>query len=248
MKNYRERIYQSYIESQFGSGHDIEKINSDYKLHSRYFKKNYLKFLPENKEAMILDAGCGLGHFLFFAKKNGYKNVKGIDISKQLVELCVKNGLEAHATDLFTFLEDKAQSFDVIIFNDVIEHLTKDEIVTILDLMNAALKDGGCIIIKTPNMANPFTAAGGRYIDFTHEIGFTEASMKEILSVTNFKNVTVIGTDIYIIYENPLNYLAKLFAYIISKFLYVMSYLFGRKTLKIYEKDIIAIGYKSESK
>lgn len=247
MKNYRERIYQSYIESQFGEAHSIEDMKSEYKLHDRYFKKNYQQFLPANRESAILDAGCGLGHFLHYAKEAGYKNVIGIDVSKQLAEFCKTNGLNAFATDLFSFLEDKKNSYDVIIFNDVIEHLTKDEIVNLLDLMNAALKDGGCLLVKTPNMTNPFTAAGGRYIDFTHEIGFTEGSMLEILKVTRFENIKIIGTDVYVLYENPLNYLAKFVAFLMSKFLYVMSYMYGRKTLKIFEKDILAIAYKKKS-
>ena len=246
MKDYRERIYQDYISSQFGSGHSIENLHKDYLIHQRYFKKNYQKFLPSNKDAKILDAGCGLGHFLFFAEQSGYKNVIGIDVSNELVELCKKKGYNAIATDIFSFLEGHRNAFEVIIFNDVIEHLRKEEIINFLDLMYASLIPGGCLLIKTPNMANPFTAAGGRYIDFTHEIGFTEASMREVLTVTKFKNIKIIGTDIYVIYENPLNYIAKFIAFIISKYLFVMSYLYGRKTLKIFDKDILAIGYKNE--
>ena len=88
--------------------------------------------------------------------QHGYKGDCCCNCKYQLKLFCHPMNGENKA---FGFLEDKVKSFDVIIFNDVIEHLTKDEIVTILDLMNAALKDGGCIIIKTPNMANPFTAA-----------------------------------------------------------------------------------------
>jgi len=244
MKDYRERIYQDYISSQFGSGHSIENLDKDYLIHQRYFKKNYQKFLPPNREAKILDAGCGLGHFLFFAEQSGYKNVVGIDVSNELAELCKEKGYNAIATDIFSFLAEHKNAFDVIIFNDVIEHLTKNEILNLLDLMYAALSEGGCLLIKTPNMANPFTAASGRYIDFTHEIGFTEASLKEILVVTKFTGIKVIGTDIYVMYGNPLNYLAKLFAFVFSKILYLFSYLYGRKTIKIYEKDILAIAYK----
>ncbi|HET6721785.1 MAG TPA: class I SAM-dependent methyltransferase, partial [Chitinophagaceae bacterium] len=206
--------------------------------------KNYQKFLPSNRDARILDAGCGLGHFLFFAEQSGYKNVTGIDVSIELIALCKGRGYNAVVTDISSFLAAHKNAFDVIIFNDVIEHLTKDEIINLLDLMNASLTNDGCLLIKTPNMANPFTAASGRYIDFTHEIGFTEASLKEILVVTRFANVRVIGTDIYVMYQNPLNYLAKFFAFTLSKILYLLSYLYGRKTIKIYEKDILAIAYK----
>jgi 2-polyprenyl-3-methyl-5-hydroxy-6-metoxy-1,4-benzoquinol methylase len=243
-REYRDRIYREYVSSQFGHGHDVNALSSEYKVHSRYFKKNYEKYLPKNKECRILDAGCGMGHFLYFVKELGYKNVIGIDTSQELVELCRKNGLVAQVNQISSFLKENESSFDVIVFNDVVEHLGKEEIVEILDLMHLSLKDGGCLMIKTPNMANPITAAGGRYIDFTHEIGFTEASLREILVVTRFRNIRVFGTDIYIFYGNPINYLARFSAFMISRLLYLLSYLYGRGTLKIYEKDLLAVANK----
>lgn len=243
-KSYRQRIYKDYLGSIFNTGRNVDNIEKEYKDHFLYFKKNYSRFLPSDKNAKILDAGCGLGHFLSFLKKLGYSNASGIDLSEELVDFCKQKGFNAEASDFFDYLKKNKNTFDVIVINDVIEHLFKEEIVDLLDLMNESLKKGGCVIIKTPNMANPITAASSIYIDFTHETAFTETSMKEILSVTNFKNIVVIGTDIYVFFYNPINYLAKFFAFLSSKYFYLLYWLYGRKSLKIFEKDLLAVAYK----
>lgn len=77
----KEQIYDKYITTHFGTIH--EKEAGEFETYYKYFKKNYLKHLPESKESKILDIGCGMGHFLYFLEKEGYKNYLGIDISKE---------------------------------------------------------------------------------------------------------------------------------------------------------------------
>jgi 2-polyprenyl-3-methyl-5-hydroxy-6-metoxy-1,4-benzoquinol methylase len=54
---------------------------------------NYLKNeLPENREAKILDIGCGFGLFLSKIKELGYTNVSGVDIDVDAVNFCKEKG------------------------------------------------------------------------------------------------------------------------------------------------------------
>lgn len=240
---YRKKIYASYVTNGFGETHTNEKM---YQIQKKYFKKNYLKYLPEDKNARICDLGCGCGEFVRFLVETGYKYVTGVDTSVENIERCnslnMKNALLL-CEDIEKFLDENDEKFDAIVFNDVIEHLTKDEIIVILCKIQENIKDFGCVLIKTPNMANPFVNTAGRYIDFTHEIGFTEYSMRQVLRATDYKNIKIIGTDIYVM--NPIiSIIAKLFSKIINIFLYLFSYLYGRKEIKIFEKDILAIAWK----
>ena len=92
-------------------------------------------------------------------------------------------------------------------------------------------------------MANPFVSTAGRYIDITHEIGFTEVSMRQVLRATGFKNIHIVGTDVYVL--NPVvSSIAKIVSKVINLFLYILSSLYGRTSLRIFEKDILAIAYK----
>lgn len=53
--------------------------------------KNHLKHLPNEKDTRILDLGCGMGHFLYFLKANGYNNYLGIDFCDENIKFCRDN-------------------------------------------------------------------------------------------------------------------------------------------------------------
>lgn len=241
MSKWKDRVYASYMSNGFADAHNMKK---EFELHSRYFKKNYLGFMPKDKNKYILDLGCGMGHFLYFCEKCGYKNCIGIDTSRENIDFIKRRGtLQVYLSSITDFLKDKEEQFDVIVLNDVIEHLTKEEIFDVLPAVMKAMKKGGVFLVKTPNMANPFVSTAGRYIDITHEVGFTETSMRQVLRATGFKNIEIIGTDVYVL--NPvISIIAKVLSKIINAFLYILSALYGRKSLKIFEKDILAVAYK----
>lgn len=244
MGNWKQRVYDSYISNGFGDAHSLKK---EFDISNRYFKKNYLRFMPNDKEKKILELGCGMGQFYYFCKQNRYFNYEGIDVSKENIDF-IKENIDSSAKvaviDIMEYLEKAGEEIvDVVIFNDVIEHLTKEEIITTLDGIHKVLKKNGIVMIKTPNMANPYVNTSGRYIDITHEVGFTETSMKQVLRATRFTDIVILGTDIYVL--NPIiSILAKVFSKIKNSIMYFNSVLYGRTSLKIYEKDILAIARK----
>lgn len=241
-KNYRDYLYDDFADI-LHTALITGKLEKEREVITKYFKKNYLPYFPTDRNAKILDLGCGLGNYLLAAQKFGYKNVLGVDGSPQVVEFCQKDGLKCIHADAISFLKSNQEKYDVIIFNDIIEHLTRDEMFEILFLIKDTLNRGGCVLIKTPNMANPITGLAGRYIDLTHEIGFTEGSMMHVLKTVSFKKVKIIGADIYVS-PVPLIYLLKLCAKINNFIWYMFNCLYGRTTIKIFDKNIIAIAYK----
>ena len=86
----------------------------------------------------------------------------------------------------------------LIVLNDVIEHLEKQELFDLLDAARNALTEGGTLFIKVPNMANPYTGATSFALDFTHQLVFTEISLRQVLLATDFSDITIIGADIYV--------------------------------------------------
>lgn len=188
-----------------------------------------------------------MGQFYYFCLKSGYRRYEGIDLSDENIEYIKKNvDSKAHIykIDIFEFLKNcRNDKYDMVIINDVIEHLTKDEIFDLMDEVMRILKPGGGFVIKTPNMANPLVAAAGRYIGFDHEIGFTEISMREVLRACGYCSIKIIGTDIYVL--NPfISIVAKLASKLMNIILWFFSALYGRTSLKIFEKDILALAYK----
>ncbi len=237
----KKKLYSRYISTHFGKIHDND---NDFSLHYRYFRKNYLKHLPADKNAKIVDLGCGMGHFLNFLVKEKYCNYTGIDASEENIDFCRKNNFNAVLGDIFEFLKDTKETYDVIVLNDIIEHLEKSEIILLLQLIFKALHHDGCLIIKTPNASNPIMASSSRYYDFTHELIFTEESMSQVLRITGFSRISVYPQDLYIFYYNPLNYLAIVSNFLLNGIFRVLFMFYGRKTTKIFTKNFIAVAIK----
>lgn len=241
-KGYRDYIYGNYTET-LEKSLVSKNLNKEREMIYKYFRKNYLPYFPKNKNCRILDMGCGLGEYLLAVKRCGYNNVVGVDTSDSIVEFNRRQGIKCIHSDAKLFLGDKKNIYDVILFNDVIEHFKKEELFEVLELLREALRTGGRVIIKTANLSNPVTGASSRYFDLTHEVGFTEVSMRQMLLAANFAKVKVIGADIYVCCL-PFVYVLKIFAKAINFIWYLLNCLYGRTTVKIFEKNLIAIAYK----
>lgn len=104
-------------------------------------------FLEEAKPGKLLDIGCGNGSFLQQMQEKGW-DVVGTDFDSKAVETANQQGLEVYVGDLST-IQFKANSFDAITLNNVIEHLY-DPLQTLKECRRI-LRDQGQIVIVTPN-------------------------------------------------------------------------------------------------
>ncbi len=183
------RFYSHYVTdhtSHLYGQVTVEGIRKQFPVWKKYFGK----FLPDRRDADILEIGCGYGGFLYFLQTLGYQNSSGVDVSEEQAELAgtleIKNVMKC---DLLEFLQGKNEKYEVVFARDIIEHFSKDEIMRVLDLVFRALKCNGLFIIYTPNAESPF---GGRYRygDFTHEIAFTESSLHQVMKLTGFNEIS----------------------------------------------------------
>ncbi len=101
------------------------------------------------KNLSLLDVGCGPGLFVKAAEERGWA-AQGVDISSSAVEFGKKNlGVHLFCGSLeeMHFEEDR---FDVILFQDVVEHLFDP--LTVLGEVYRVLRRGGVVFISTPNL------------------------------------------------------------------------------------------------
>ncbi|MBN8501071.1 MAG: class I SAM-dependent methyltransferase, partial [Sphingomonadales bacterium] len=50
---------------------------------SEYYDRNYRRFLPADRNAPIIDIGCGDGDFVRYAHGLGYRNITAVDIDHE---------------------------------------------------------------------------------------------------------------------------------------------------------------------
>lgn len=200
---YRSKIYESYVSTGYG---DINKRISTERIVISY-THNYMRHLGDNKQKRILEIGCGMGHFQEFLRRSGFANTIAIDIGPEQIDYCKEHidGEFILVKDSNKYLASNQQTYDIIVMNDVIEHFTKSETLAILDSIRQAMRPGGRLILRTPNMA-AFFAAASRYGDFTHENGFTERSARQVLAASGFYKVRCYPERSYI--QSPLMRLA----------------------------------------
>jgi 2-polyprenyl-3-methyl-5-hydroxy-6-metoxy-1,4-benzoquinol methylase len=185
-KEYKERIYNHYV--SIDSRINMSKVNisfltKTFAAHNFYIKKH----LPQDKQSIVLDIGCGAGGFVYYLQKHGYENARGIDVSQEQIAIGQQLGVKnLEKADLISYLDQHQQSFDVITMFDVIEHFDKEEVVAILEKVFTSLKSGGRLILRTVNGEGIFYGKIA-YGDFTHETIFTAQSFEQVFGICGFR-------------------------------------------------------------
>ncbi len=117
---------------------------------------NLIRQFAPLEGARILDIGCGLG--VYVRKFREFSDhVAGIDIDrKRLVEGArTTPGLLLSASEQLPFRDG---AFDVVVLNEVIEHV-RDDRATVAEALRV-IRPGGHIIIYAPNRLFPFETHG----------------------------------------------------------------------------------------
>jgi SAM-dependent methyltransferase len=140
---------------------------------------------PLEKNAGVLDIGCGMGRLLLMLKEAGYEKLTGIDLDAGQVKVARKDGVDARLADANEFLENSAEKYGAIYAFDVLEHVEKDKIVPLLKLMRDRLSEDGFVCLEVPNAMAPL-ANWVRYIDFTHTILYTPHTITFLLRNSGF--------------------------------------------------------------
>lgn len=182
---YRQRLYPVYVSTHTGPA-DIERDPRRASRVRAAWRYYFRRFLPAGTSARILDLGCGDGVFVAFLRHSGYQHVEGVDISAEQVALSRKLGVPGITCgDFFEYLKDREGAYDLVFARDVIEHLTKDEVLDAFDAVHRALREGGLFVVQVPNGESPL-AGRIRYGDFTHQLSFTRTSLRQVFAATGF--------------------------------------------------------------
>jgi 2-polyprenyl-3-methyl-5-hydroxy-6-metoxy-1,4-benzoquinol methylase len=184
--DYRTRIYERYG-TNFQDAPETFPKEAAQRWGNGY--RYYLrKWLPVDKNAAIVDVGCGSGSLLYFFKTMQYLNVTGVDISPEQVQLARQVTSTVDEANVLDWLEERPSTFDLITGLDIIEHLDKAEVLRFLDASYKALKPGGRLVLQTPNAESPW-GSQHRYNDFTHEVGFNPNLLSRLLNLAGFQEM-----------------------------------------------------------
>lgn len=149
--------------------------------------------LPPDKSAAILDIGFGAGKFLAACLTLGYSNLAGAEFgiaNKAYVKEWAPSAIRLFEieTNIGDFLSTRREEFDFIHLSHVIEHIPKYSLLWITDALFWALKRGGTVLLRTPNMEGP-CANSSFYVTLAHEYGFSGSNLYSLLHICGFDEI-----------------------------------------------------------
>jgi 2-polyprenyl-3-methyl-5-hydroxy-6-metoxy-1,4-benzoquinol methylase len=194
LTSWKSRVYDSYVSSgQAGpSSAGTNDIDPDRFFSGRasHIRNVISRHVTAGSDGRILDLACGHGAYLYFLRKAGYTNARGVDVSPEQVALAHTLGITAvECRDILSFLGDtKSNSVDVVLMIDLLEHLIPVELFAVLDEVFRVLTPRGTCIAHVPNAEGLF-GMRVRYGDLTHERAFAPKSAKQLFNTIGFVNV-----------------------------------------------------------
>ncbi|GBD88589.1 cyclopropane-fatty-acyl-phospholipid synthase [bacterium BMS3Abin03] len=195
MNDFREELYRRY--SSTFKEHISEFDEKNVAITITKYRYQYLPILKEfNKDVRILELGCGRGIFLEFLINNGYKNVFGIDVSKEQIDIAKAQNLNVEEISVLEYLKNNNEKFDLIFAIDLIEHFYKDELIPLFEGIYNNLKNGGAFVFHTPNGLG-INANRIIYCDLTHLTIFAPNSAIQILKLVGFNKIKFYETEPY---------------------------------------------------
>jgi SAM-dependent methyltransferase len=155
-------------------------------LFSAYYRRNYLPHLADARDDCIVELGCGSGEFLAFLREQGFANVRAIDLDAEHARQSGQYGYPVEQADVFDFvptLED--HSVEVFVMNDLIEHIPRERVTGLMELIHNKLSTDGRFLVKTCNCNSPY-GVSTFFSDFTHVEGYTPQKLGHLAALTGF--------------------------------------------------------------
>jgi len=127
----------------------------------------------------ILEIGCSVGNFIAINPKN----ITGIDIDKDAIEICKKRGLKAIQMDANKGLKFNDNTFDGVYLYDTI--CTFSDPLFILKEIKRILKPGGKLVIRDID-TNTVKATKMLWNDYAYKRGYNKESLKRLAMDAGF--------------------------------------------------------------
>jgi 2-polyprenyl-3-methyl-5-hydroxy-6-metoxy-1,4-benzoquinol methylase len=184
LASLRSRLYEAYASGHAGRAQDgtVDMI----------YRRDFRPLLPPVDLGVVIDIGCGQGELVRCLLRDGY-DAEGVDVSPEQVALAHEAGLsQVQLGDYREALLARSGRLAAVTASDLLEHLTKTEVMDTFDRVAAALVPGGVFVARVPNAGSPF---GGRirHGDVTHESWYTTSSIRQLATAAGFESIEAIA-------------------------------------------------------
>lgn len=155
---------------------------------------DFVQFFADwDRDAYILDVGCGDGFWMETLRNLGFRRIVGFDCAASALDRAAEKGLDVRQGDLYDF--DVADAFDVILFCDTLARVP--DVDDALARIHRALRTHGCLYLTAPvyesvssrwerTLRRATREEQGLADDSAHLHTFASAEILELLDGRNF--------------------------------------------------------------
>jgi SAM-dependent methyltransferase len=150
------------------------------------------RFVPYFVDARttVVDLGCGRGEFLDLLRAADV-DAYGVDNDETMVAHCKSLGLTVVDEDAVAHMEKvPAETLGGVFCAHLIEHMTANMAIRLVDAAFAALAPGAWLVLETPN-PQALVALSSFYLDFTHVRPYHPQSVEWLLQNSGFEKVAL---------------------------------------------------------
>jgi SAM-dependent methyltransferase len=184
--DWRQRFLARYVSTHAAVSDAAANLDRRWPFLQRFVGDHF----PPDKDARIVDLGCGHGAIVWGARRLGYRQVEGVDASPEQVAMAQTLKIDGvRQGDLMAELRAApADSVDAIVLFDLYHYFDPATQLRLADEVRRVLKPGGRFILHLPNGEALFSGRV-RYWDIMATGSFTRRSIEQLLLVCDFKNV-----------------------------------------------------------
>lgn len=143
-------------------------------------------WLPVDVNEPVGELACGHGSFLHWLKTHGYTELRGVDSSREQIQLARQVGAVVDEDDVNAWLARQPRKhFAALAGIDLVEHLPKDAFMELLRASHEALVPGGSLILRLPNGDSPFVGMN-LFNDITHVWTYTPNCLDSLARMHGF--------------------------------------------------------------
>jgi O-antigen chain-terminating methyltransferase len=179
-----DKLYRSFEDEFRGSTDDIS-------LRLRKYLPLVIELLPDTN-AKILDVGSGRNEWLNLMSDLGYPSL-GIEASGEMSKGKDGGKFELIIGDVRTEIKNLNDcSISLVTGFHIVEHLSPEDLVSLLIEINRVLVPGGLLLLETPNPSNLFVGSHSFYLDMTHKNPVPSALLKFLVTKLGFPQSVVV--------------------------------------------------------
>jgi 2-polyprenyl-3-methyl-5-hydroxy-6-metoxy-1,4-benzoquinol methylase len=127
----------------------------------------------------ILELGFGNGGFLRYATDQGAR-ISGTELLAEARASAAERGVRVYALDLSDALTEDTGNFDIVVAFDVMEHLTREQLLVLFESLAKLLKSGGHVLARFPNAQSPLGCVTQNG-DWTHRSALSGQVLMQLL-------------------------------------------------------------------